>query len=355
MRIVAVVLLALVFGASLAAAAEPSPELAAIIAGAKSEGRLDLSWSEGIIGGADSIATMHKDIADLFGVDLDIQYAPGPAPGMLGNKLRTEFQVGQKASTDIWIGTPQQVAPLLGTPMFRTIDWPKLLPGRITPAIVEADGRALRFATSMPGILYNLKLAPQAAEVKATEDLLKPEWKGKFATPPYISGYEVLAAESVWGEERALDFMRKLSTQVQGLLNCGGEARLASGEFTALAMDCGGSGPNLKLYRGILGLQVIPDNAQRRLNYLLVPANASHPNAATLATVYFSTERGQALVRDLWGLDLYDYPESLIHAEMTALEKQGVTFRDITITWWLQQPHLAEISAKMAKIFTEAR
>ena len=71
-------------------------------------------------------------------------------------------------------------------------------------------------------------------------DLLKPEYKGKYGTTIYGAGFDVLLANDVWGPEKTLAFYGKFVKNMQGILNCGGEDRIASGEFLALAMDCGG-------------------------------------------------------------------------------------------------------------------
>ena len=88
-------------------------------------------------------------------------------------KLFTEMQSNQKASSDAFTATAVQITPMLDRGLFQSVEWSKLLPGRITPNIVEADGRALRVLTQMPGILYNKQKLPEVAKITAMEDLLK--------------------------------------------------------------------------------------------------------------------------------------------------------------------------------------
>jgi ABC-type Fe3+ transport system substrate-binding protein len=166
----------------------------------------------------------------------------------------------------------------------------------------------------------------------------------------------VLLAPSVWGEQKSIDYIKKLSGQAQGLLGCDTEDRIASGEFAALALDCAGTGPNKRPeYQGVLAVQVVSDNAQRRPYYALVPKNARNPEAAKLYTVYLATEAGQKMLRQFWGFDLAEHPGSFRQQQVAALQAQGVKFRDITISWWAQQAGIAEALRRMIKEFTSAR
>ena len=226
-----------------AKAVEMTPALEKLIAAAKAEGKLEILSGGQVNGGGTAVATVKRDIKKLFGVDVKIRYTPGPPMGPTGNKIRTEFRAGAKSSTDVWTGAAAQVEPLLKSDMFRKIDWVSLYPSRIKPAMVEGEGRALRHATGIPGILYNTKIGPLVKQVKTMSDLLKPEFKGKFAVTPYMASYDVMAAKSVWGDKKMIEYVQKLSAQAKGFLGCGGEDRLATGEFMMLALDCAGSGP----------------------------------------------------------------------------------------------------------------
>src|SRR5579885_1009329 len=147
------------------AAADIPPELQAVIAGAKKEGALTLQYAENIMGGTEGSRVAAAGIEKMFGVKLDVSFTPGPSFAPMATKLYTEMQAGQKASTDVYNGTAVQIYPFLERGLFRKIDWPKLYPGRITPQIAEADGRALRIVTALPGVLYNPRVAPEFGKV----------------------------------------------------------------------------------------------------------------------------------------------------------------------------------------------
>lgn len=318
-----------------AGAAEMTPELKAVIDGAQKEGALTLSYAENIMGGSEGAQIAAAGIKKMFGVTLDVGFYPGPSFAPMAGKLYTELQADQKASTDVYNGTAVQIDPYLKRNLFRAIDWTKLWPERITPETVEADGRALRIVTALPGVLFNKRVAPEFGKIVTTDDMLKPEYKGKLYTTPYLAGFDVLVANSMWGYDRTLDYVRKLSVQVGGLAPCAAVDRIAAGEIPALAIDCAGGEHHLAKYRDVLDHVIIHDAAMRRYNYLCIPANAAHPNAGILFALFSSSPEGQkTILLDLFGLDLDSYPETQTHEGVTKLEAQGVKFEDVTIAWW---------------------
>ena len=138
-----------------------SPALQNVIDGAKKEGALTLSYAANILGGATGARIGAAGVKQYFGVDLDVTYYPGPSFAPMVARLLTEMQAGQPASTDLYNGTAVELQPNLGKGLFRQIPWTELYPGRITPEISEADGRALRIVTKIPGVLYNKRAVPE--------------------------------------------------------------------------------------------------------------------------------------------------------------------------------------------------
>jgi ABC-type Fe3+ transport system substrate-binding protein len=344
---------------SAAAKAQSVPmnaKLADIVAGASKEEKLTVRWTNNIFGGPDGAKIAEEAINRIFGTHITIEWAPGPAYGPLAAMLYQEMQAGHPATSDIYIATAVQLVPYLEKGLFRTIDWTAIMPSRITPVMVEGEGRALRIATNLPGIVYNLKVAPWVAQVNTTADLLKPEYKGKFYTTPFLGGFDVLLAPDVWGKEKTQDYVRKLSTQIAGLAGCEATTRIASGEIPALAIDCGGGIPNRLDYRGkgILANQVLSDMAQRRYNYLAVVSHAPHPNAAMLFILYVMTDEGQKkMMWDIQGSDLADFPDSHMRREIEAVEARGGKAVDVSIAWWRSHPGLDAANAELAKLVRE--
>ena len=344
---------------SLAAHAQTPPSnplLAAVIAGAEKEGKLTVRWTNNIFGGPDGAKKAEQAINRIFGTRLTVEWSPGPAYGPMAAQLYQEMQAGEPASSDIYIATAVQLSPYIDKRLFRSVDWVGLMPSRIAPAMVEADGRALRIAANLPGIVYNVKVAPWVAEAKTTADLLEPEYKGKFYTTPFLGGFDVLLASDVWGIERTTDYVKKFAGQIAGLAGCEATTRIASGEIPALAIDCGGGIPNRIDYRGkgILGNEVLSDMAERRYNYLAVPSHAPHPNAAMLFILYIMTAEGQAkMMWDEMGSDLDQFPQSHMKQEFDAIEARGGKPVDVTIAWWRSHPGLDQANAELAKLVRE--
>jgi ABC-type Fe3+ transport system substrate-binding protein len=337
-----------------ASAIEMSPALQKIVAGAKKEGALSLEYGGGILGTAQGARVAAAGIKQMFGVDLNVTYTPGPSFAPMAAKLYTELQAHQAASTDVYYGTAVQIVPYLNRGLFRQIPWTTLYSGRITSDIVEGDGRALRIATGLPGVLYNKRVAPEFGKVKTMADLLKPEFKGKIYTQPYLAGFDVLVADDMWGYDKTAAYVRKYSAQIGGLLRCGEPDRIASGEVPASAIDCTGSEENLARFRNVLGLTILHDAAMRRYDYLSIPENAAHPNAGILFALYASSPEGQKrILLDLFGNGLDSYPGTPTRGQVAALEKQGVKFRDVTVKWWGAQKDIETNLKKLIKIVTE--
>jgi ABC-type Fe3+ transport system substrate-binding protein len=331
-------------------ALEMTPDLRKVVEGAKAEGKLKIESLPDVLGGPNGVKAATAWMKKEFGIDVEGSWGPNPAMAAQVAKIFTEFQAGQRASSDAYTGTAVQIAPMLEKGLFRTVQWERLLPGRLTREVIEGDGRAIRVLTQMPGILYNKQKAPQIAQIKTMEDLLKPEFKGRFTTTPYLAGFDVLASDEVWGYKKTADYVSRLAGQVSGLLLCGSVERIASGEHLALALDCAGAEHNRERFKGVLDLHVVPDNAQRRYTYTTIPANAASPNAAILFALFFSTREGQKFVWDHSGFNLDTYPDSERRREIEAMQKRGIKFVDVTLSWWSRQKGVAQAHADLIKI-----
>src|SRR5579862_3842460 len=328
-----------------------SPALQKVIDGAKQEGKLTLSYAANILGGPDGARIGAAGVKQLFGVDLDVTYIPGPSFAPMVARLLTEMQAGQPSSTDLYNGTAVEVTAYLARGLFRQIPWTELYPGRITPEIAEADGRALRIVTKVPGIMFNKQAASELGEAKVMSDLLKPQYKGKIYTTPYLAGFDVLLAKDVWGYDKTEAFLRQFAPNIGGLVACAGTDRIASGEIPALALSCSGSEANIERYRGVLDQAVLHDAGERRYDYLSIPVNAAHPNAAILFALYASSPEGQAkILRDLFGTELDTYPDTATHRQIVDLEKEGMSFTGVTIDWWGSHPGINEELGKLIQI-----
>ncbi len=337
-----------------ARAAEMSPALKELVAAANAEGRLDISWGTTSIGGNEGAEMMQKAMHDAWGSTVDVRYTPGPSMPAVGHQIATEFAAGQKAFSDIYFANGAYIVPLLNRNMFMKVDWHTLLPDRITDREVEQDGQLVRVYSGMSGVTYNTRLAPM--KPTTLEDFLKPAWKGKIASTPYAAGFDTISATDIWGPEKTLDYVRKLSQQIAGLLRCSDLERIASGEFLALDMDCSGQDAFTWKEKGAPIDQMIPhDAAQIRYYYMAVPKNASHPNAAKLMVAFQATLKGQEILWHTDHTDLHLYDGSHIAATVKELQSQGVKLTEVSTDWIIAHPETEKVKAEAIKILTSEK
>lgn len=341
---------------ALAAAAEPalaadySPELQALIKAADAEGTLKLVWTPGAIGGARGAKGIEDGMNKMFGTKIEVRFAPGGSMPQVGNQLAAENKAGRPATTDMYITSLNNAAVLAPLGIFRKVEWTRLLPGRITDEMIEADGVALRYVTTLTHFAYNTNLLPDPP--KTLEGFLDPKFKGKLATTPYAAGWDAMGASDVWGLKKTVDFARALSGQISGLINCGDENRIASGEFVAMIFTCGGGARVLVEKGAPLALKVPADMVSTGFFYLMVPRNATSPNAATLATVYLMTDEGQKFSWEVWRDDLHLFPGSNMAGLLqVALVGSGGKMTLQTIKWAQEHPEKDEALAAVTDIF----
>ena len=331
-----------------------SPALTKVIQDANKEGSLKLSWGEGTLGGTKRMALYEQLINKMFGSTVKIGFTPGVSMPAMGSQIATELAAGQPAASDIYIGSESYLVPLVNRKIFQQVEWQKLLPGRITNQMVEGDGQSLRVYSGLPGTPYNKSRVPKNEAPKSLKDFLKPFWKGKIASTPYVTGLNLLAAKELWGREVALDYIKQFSKQVAGLIRCNEMDRVVTGEFLSLVMDCNGARTfELQAQGAPLEHVIASDAAMVRHFYLNIPKNAEHPNAAKLFTTFMLTKEAQKLLWESDFSDLYMFPESQLGQKVRALEKQGVKFFVPTLEWVNNNPEIEKVSEEMVKIVTQ--
>lgn len=334
------------------AQAQFSPELQKVIAGAKAEGKLSLIWSATTLGGSAGAKRFQDGINKMFGTNIEITFTPGPSMPGVGNQLAAEKQAGRPASTDVYLAYSRTMALLHKFDLFEPVEWQKLLPGRITDANVEDKGALIKIVTALPGILYNTQLVP--SKPTALTDFLKPEWKGKIASTPYAANFDILAARGEWGPEKAIDYAKKLSPQLAGLIRCDAVDRVATGEFIALVMTCTGNEAIAVQAKGGPVDHVQPrDLVIKSFFYFGVPRHAASPNAAKLFVTYAMTQEGQDLMWETWQSDLDLFPGTHTAKAVEATEKAyNIKLRNLDMAWQLANLDDQQAWDEIVKIFT---
>ena len=304
-------------------AASPSGELATLIEGARKEGQLTLSWSDKTVGSSATFAQYADAFNKLYGLNLKVEFTPADSMPAMAAKVAQEVQAGRPASSDLFLGTAENLRDMLQVKAIQSVDWASWAPNIKDPALVEPNGYGVNVASLLPGIAYNSSKLKGDAVPRTLEDLLQPRFKGHIASTTYAAQFNRLAAPELWGEQKTVDYVTKLSEQVSGLIRCGEQERIASGEFDLLALDCGGDADRLKA-QGAPVDHVIPTDAPMYFSWdLALPSNSAHPNAAKLWVNFIMSRQGQDLVYKDAFADNAFLPGSHIAPQLDQLKASG--------------------------------
>ena len=175
--------------------------------------------------------------------------------------------------------------------------------------LVSPEGVAVPVESSTPGIAYNTTVFQGSDIPTKFADFLDPKLKGHLATTPYASSFDRLATPDMWGKEKTLDFARKLSEQVGGLIRCNEMDRIASGEFDAFGLTCSQNDALGTAAKGApVGFTLASDAPIVMPLYEAVPATAAHPNAAKLWINFMSSPEAQKMLYEVSFADLAALP-----------------------------------------------
>lgn len=280
---------------SAAAANEVSSNaaLAGLVKKAAAEGTLNVIWSEEF-DGANGIRKFEAALNKRYGLHVTINYSPGASMPQVGSRILLEERAGRKSSTDLYIGAETNIPPLMLAHALRPIAWSKYFP-YITREMQTSDGTAVEVSTFYNGITYNAQIIKPKDVPKKVADIFKPQWKGKIASTPYAVGFDRLA---LWeGVDKVKRIVAKTAEWSGGLLRCGDNNPLASGEFIMQFFDCGlTSNLLMESHGGPLNEVTLDDAPITTIWYFAVPKNSEHPAMATLLAGYLLSTEGQHLI-----------------------------------------------------------
>jgi ABC-type Fe3+ transport system substrate-binding protein len=350
------ILLAAVTVESLQAASAPS--LAELVEGAKKEGIIRGQWSQNSFGGAKGLAELVAGMNKKYGLNLKSQFTPGPDMQRLMLRVAQEAAAGQPASTDLYMGNSQAIFDAMKANVLKPIDWTAILPRKLPsePGFdpIAPEGVAIAFATTVVGVLYNSDLVKGNDIPRRLEDVLNPKWKGKIASTPYAAGFRELAMPGFLGREYVIDFTKKLSRHIGGLLRCGEAERFTSGEFLMLVLTCGGNDVNVLQATGApVAHTVVEEGTVLHIRYAGVPKHSQSPNAGALLAAYLHTPEAQALLWRDDGLDLHVYPESKMKKDVEKVRAAGGKVALNTPQWLASLKGYAETQKELEKILRE--
>ncbi|HLG71954.1 MAG TPA: extracellular solute-binding protein [Chloroflexota bacterium] len=282
-------------------AASGGTTLQGLIDGAKKEGALQFAYGGGTLGGNEGIAKLGDAFNKAYGLDLQIQLSPGDSMPNMVAKITQEYQANKPASTDVVLSLADTMNTPIEAHSVYTEDWRSWGPNiqKVqSPDVTTPDGSAVVIQTFMSGIAYNTNKVPKDQVPTNMQDLLKPQFKGKMSSTVYATAFDWMATDAMWGYDKTLDYVKKFSQQLAGVMRCGEDDRVASGEFDVFALSCSQTGIlKLKNQKGAPVDYVVPSDAiLEEYVYAAVPKTAQHPNAAKLWIDWLNSPEAQKIM-----------------------------------------------------------
>ncbi|MGH7823787.1 MAG: ABC transporter substrate-binding protein [Candidatus Binatia bacterium] len=360
MRIIAATAFAFFVWVSGASAAEgkKGPTLAELVEGAKKETTLRAQWGADTLAGGPGLQKIVAAMNKKYGLNLQPVFTPGPnMQGMMG-KIAREAAAGQPASSDVYFGNPQSMLQAMEAKPLKAINWHGILERPLPPAagfdpMVPGD-IGIAMASTLVGVTYNSDRVKGKDIPQKLADTLAPKWKGKIASTPYAAGMREFAMPELLGREAVIEFTKKLSKHIGGLMRCGEMDRITSGEFLMLVLSCGDQEVNTAQRQGIpLGYAIMDDATISHTRYAGVPKNSRAPNAAALFISFLHTAEGQKLMWDLDGLDFHLYPESNQKKKLDAAKARGAKVVISSPQWLNKNKHYQKTQKELEKILRE--
>lgn len=353
----ALLCLAVAAGSGPAAAADRTAALDELIKAAKAEGGTLIAHAiiDDVRARKEAVAAMKK----MYGVDVKWEYVDFPNQNRFAARLMKEAKAGRQPSTDVFNGTQSTIPRLLKANMLAEVkNWRELYP-RIPDEAIVPGGGAIPEHTRIGGFAYNSRLVPKDKVPQKLEDLLDPFWKGKLAGTPYAAVWDraSVSEQGTFDEEKAARIRGLLSEMVKkghivGLIGCGDENRIASGEFVGLAMMCSANNVWKGKAKGApLEMAYIEETSNLTHSYMGLLKQAKYPNTAKLFMVFMQTPEGQALNRKWELADTSFYPENTMYKIAKDLRDRGVAPPYISIPTYMKvKPQVEKWKSEYKKI-----
>jgi ABC-type Fe3+ transport system substrate-binding protein len=337
-----------------AANTDLSPEVQRLIQAARDnrETVLNLAWGSTSLGGMEAVKRYKTLMNQMYGLDIDITLTPGPSMPEMGAKIAQENLAGQKASSDVYLGSEGPMALLLPQDVLERYDY-RLLGPRVIPDIVAEGNVGVEVYGTIPAILYNTELVRREDVPRRLEGVLDPRWKNRMAASVTASYFDRIAARPEWGAEKMKVFIGRLAENAGGLIRQSEEHRIVSGEFPMFVLGNTHSAREVSATGAPLGAVVVDDAAQIGTMHLGVPRNSAHPNLAKLFINAVVSEPGQQILWDTYHADHFLLPGSRSAPELTELESRGVVVQKVDLKFLLEHPELPEISNQLKAILRE--
>ena len=166
---------------------------------------------------------------------------------------------------------------------------------------LDPKGQLAPTRLSYFSIAYNTKQVPADKVPKTYADLLDPQWKGKLAWPYANTGRYLfmINLRLAWGEERAMDYFKKLSEQK--IINfASGSARtlvdrVIAGEYP-IAINIYAHHPLISAGKGAPVYSQLMDPVPSAAGTLMMLKGAKHQHDAMLLADFILSKEGQEIM-----------------------------------------------------------
>jgi iron(III) transport system substrate-binding protein len=298
-----------------------TPVMEKLIKAAQAEGQLNVMWGASF-GASEGARAFENAINKTYGTSIKINYTPGPSMPQMATRTIEEVRAGRVPTTDVYLGIEVSLVDMLNQDMLIPVRWSDYYPA-ITPEMMPADGRVLLVATLFNGILYNADIIHPADVPHKVADVFNPKWKGKIASTTSAVGFERMAL--AYGFDTIKPIVQKTAEWAGGLMRCGDNDRILTGEFIMLFLNCGSRIPdNQKAENGgPLGSAELDDALSTTLTYFAIPKNSAHPNLAILYSGFLTTKEGQEIMVKYADESSHLVPGTPAYAKARAFEKKG--------------------------------
>jgi len=319
-----------------------NPALQQLIEAAKAEGGRFIA--DAVIDDARGRKEAEIAMEKLFGFKVTWEAVDLMNQNQFASRLLKELQAGRQPSTDVFNGTQSTIPRLMQGNALESVDnWQALLP-RIPKEAVVANGGALAERTRIGGFAYNTNLVPANKVPKKMDDFLDPFWKGKLASTTYAAVWDRagIRQDGTYDAEKAqriADLLTKLVKEkhIVGILRCGDESRISSGEFVGLALLCSQDTVDLARRKGApIQMAYLDETSNLTHSYVGLMRKAKFPNMAKLFMVFLQTAEGQALLRKWEATDTTFYPENDMYKLVQSLKKRNLDPPYIDIPTYLK-------------------
>jgi ABC-type Fe3+ transport system substrate-binding protein len=276
-----------------------------------------------------------------YGINIDLNFAPGPSMPRVAANLVEEYAAGQTASSDLFFGTEiHQPIMYQADVIMDTYDWKELFP-YIPDDSIQLGGTVIEVATTFIGVTYNTDNISEAEAPVNIRDVLGKGWD--LVSTPYAAFFDEMTLIPTWGPEATYDFVRELAAGDLALMRCGEEDRIASGEFDVLVLNCGDRDVRRLMGEGApIKHVLLEDTAIVGFRYFSIPKHSEHPNLGALLMGYLTSLEGQEILNEIGFVSSHRIEGTFKYEEFNEKAAAGMTFNLMTAEFI--EPHFAELT-----------